>query len=780
MAVFFARFFMHVEADTKTMSQGIDGLTGQFSMKEWSRQQKEGKVSGGGGGGSGAARGSAESYLNGMQEVDNGQIPEELMAMGERFAQMLPDKELSMAKLSGYLMKWDRPEQALERKNIQELLCVSKDAQVVKEVRIYDHLRRVGLEHLAPWFEAHNIRFKHQLDGIDAALTKTWCWELSRNDGRCFDQLKRLLSHDKELQTNDYQTANITTIRDAFMTSFPVDSVSEWQDTDLRSQGGGDGGEGGKGGKGGKNDGESKSAISAIEPHHLLRVSLPDSFDEFNRSTTAVLSRGGGGGGGGGDGSQLALPPTSPPLLRSLSGEAMAIVRRLTELSQRLVETVTTGGKVKLSLWQLRWLLAQHDDPEDLIAAAQHMVDTRMAGQSGLNAAVPLSTYVWLKKAGLAKYSAIFEERGMSLASKVVADVKDMAVLKQTVPSMSNDERDFMLKLIQNKPEHSSDTVGASCPDKSSVVSMFWGAYGPSNGGKGGGESKAGESKTGDKAESKGGDTADATAAAAVATASASADAAADTSTNAGAATSASASPASARTIFEAAVEFSRRVSTKAGRSLVSSIELAQHFKRHAGSDWRGALETYSTELLAPPKVKAPTAPPPPPPSACWVHKALRVAEGNYDSVAAKLLDADITSKDDLLCDPGLSPEELKTMGLKLGEARRLTRLVVAFKSGEIDAGIPEAGDVLECPLYGDGIVVAFDEASDVYVLGSCYVDKHMNDGCDDRSVSVGATDGEQVPVAVEEDEEKKEGKGEGKQGGREEEWEPSRPGEEQ
>ena len=150
MAVFFARFFMHVEADTMTMSQGIDGLTGQFSMKEWSRQQQEGKVVGGGGG-SEAARGSAESYLNGMQEVDNGQLPEELMAMGERFAQMLPDKELSMAKLSGYLMKWDHPEQALERKNIQELLCVSKDAQVVKEVRIYDHLRRVGLEQLAPW-----------------------------------------------------------------------------------------------------------------------------------------------------------------------------------------------------------------------------------------------------------------------------------------------------------------------------------------------------------------------------------------------------------------------------------------------------------------------------------------------------------------------------------------------------------------------------------------------------------------------------------------------------
>ena len=424
------------------------------------------------------------------------------------------------------------------------------------------------------------------------------------------------------------------------------------------------------------------------------------------------------------------------------------------------------------------------------------MVDTRMAGQSGLKAAVPLSTYAWLKKAGLAKYSAIFEQCGMSLASKVVADVKDMAVLKQTVPSMSNDERDFMLKLIQNKPEHSSDTVGASCPDKSSVVSMYWGAYGPSNGGNGGGESKAGESKSGsgesksgesksgDKAESKGGDTADATTAAAVATASVSAnvsaDAAADTSTNAGAASSASASPASARTIFEAAVEFSRRVSTKAGRSLVSSIELAQHFKRHAGGDWRGALETYSTELLAPPKVKAPTPPPPPPPPACWVHKALRVAEGNYDSVAAKLLDADITSKDDLLNDPGLSPEELKTMGLKLGEARRLTRLVVAFKSGEIDAGIPEAGDVLECPLYGDGIVVSFDEASDVYVLGSNSVDKHMNDGCDDRSVSVGAIDGEQVPVAVAEEEEKKEGKGEGKQGGREEEWEPSRPGEEQ
>ena len=87
-------------------------------------------------------------------------------------------------------MQWDTPEQALERKNIQALLCVSKDAQAVKEVGIYEHLRRVGLEHLSPWFEAHNIRYKHQLGDIDPNSCKTWSFDLARNDGRCFDQVR--------------------------------------------------------------------------------------------------------------------------------------------------------------------------------------------------------------------------------------------------------------------------------------------------------------------------------------------------------------------------------------------------------------------------------------------------------------------------------------------------------------------------------------------------------------------------------------------------------------
>ena len=59
------------------------------------------------------------------------------------------------------------------------------------------------------------------------------------------------------------------------------------------------------------------------------------------------------------------------------SEAAMSTARHLTRLAQELVEIVSSGGKVLISLWQLTWLLSQHDIPEDLLKAAADLVAPR-------------------------------------------------------------------------------------------------------------------------------------------------------------------------------------------------------------------------------------------------------------------------------------------------------------------------------------------------------------------------------------------------------------------
>ena len=99
------------------------------------------------------------------------QISPHLMELGKKFSLMLPEKELAMAKLSGYLMKWEHPEDAVKVKNIQELLHVGSEKQIVNNKSIYDHFRRVGLEHLTPYFETHNYRFQHDLTRLNDVKT---------------------------------------------------------------------------------------------------------------------------------------------------------------------------------------------------------------------------------------------------------------------------------------------------------------------------------------------------------------------------------------------------------------------------------------------------------------------------------------------------------------------------------------------------------------------------------------------------------------------------------
>ena len=87
---------------------------------------------------------------------------------------------------------------------------------------------------------------------------------------------------------------------------------------------------------------------------------------------------------------------------------AMEVSKQLQSMAQDFVEVVSKNGRVEISLWQLRWLLSQFDNPDDLIYAARKMCDPRPLSSFQIE---PLKTRTWLKWIGLTKYLHQFEKK---------------------------------------------------------------------------------------------------------------------------------------------------------------------------------------------------------------------------------------------------------------------------------------------------------------------------------------------------------------------------------
>jgi DNA polymerase III delta prime subunit len=365
------------------------------------------------------------------EELDHEEA-RDLESIGEKFASMLPAGELSMAKLSGYLLQHDKIEDALSTKNIQSLLHIGQEKQIVQNVRIYDHLHRVGLGQFAPFFEKHHFRWKHDLVRLKVEDTKTWCWELMYDD-RTFNRLKRLLDGDSKMDTEEYPMATISTIRDAFLAHFeakrmlPISNSSrEMFLVDM------------------KGENVVAGSTHTLSPIALRRVGSAEYDELLEHAETGSVHA---------DEDELSIP------------------HRLQKLSRELVSCVSSGGKVLLSLWQLRWLLTQFDNPDDLIAAARIMVAPR-DHKSYLTQ--DLDTTTWLKWAGMEKHAHAFEEEGYTLFLTVQREI----TCKSDLPrSIKGEDAAFLIKLLKNDDADRDVTVGMMRPDRSAVVVMFWTAY---------------------------------------------------------------------------------------------------------------------------------------------------------------------------------------------------------------------------------------------------------------------------------------------------------------
>ena len=630
MVRLFTRFYAKAERDE------ANDQTQTFSMKERERMNggtgRANKIHGGGG--------SRRVYVS-----------PRLLKLGKTFSMMLPENELSMAKLSGYLMQQETPEDALAVKNIQELLQVSQEKQILTNKSIYEHFRRVGLEHLTPYFEANHYRFQHDLKRLDdVKLCKSWCWELEYDD-RAFKRLKHLLCNDPAMK-EEYQTATIATIRDAFLAQFAVNRMVETSN-DFSSMC--------------KDEGNEASSVGTSP---LAEEGNMMTAPKLRRLNTDELKS-----------SNLILTPAkrnegaASNKNNCIRNEflAMELSRHIQTLAQDLIEAVSRNGKVEISLWQLRWLLSQFDNPDDLILAAKNICSPRPLESFHVET---LSTRKWLKWIGMTKYIHHFEEKGgMSTYESVKESLAEGDGMLRKI-RISPDDRAFIMKLIKNKEEHRSQTSGILRPYKSHVANMFWSHYADKYGELCGGKHE----------------------------------------------------------LVGAASFFSKQVCDVYGRSTVSTIELKKYFKAHS-EKFEDALKNCKSVLLktrVPPKEKPPSPTRPP---THWVYKALRNDVGDLEKTVSESLEsADIKTKDDLLAKPSLSLEEMKAIGItKLGLAKRLYRLIQKLQRAE-ECGslnkacaIPEKGDLVETP-YGLGEVLAFIEDDDMYRIKLCFGEVYISD----------------------------------------------------
>mmetsp|Transcript_2968 Transcript_2968/g.8785 ORF Transcript_2968/g.8785 Transcript_2968/m.8785 type:complete len:915 (+) Transcript_2968:45-2789(+) len=133
------------------------------------------------------------------------------------FANALPEFELSMAQLQGFLLEHKKdPDGALA--HLPRLLLVSKPPVHVNRTSIYDHLRRVGLERFAPTLEYHGFHSVADAHGLTLDEAKRFSGEL-RADVQSARRLGQLLAGDPKLM-EDYQLADMATVKEMFLETF--------------------------------------------------------------------------------------------------------------------------------------------------------------------------------------------------------------------------------------------------------------------------------------------------------------------------------------------------------------------------------------------------------------------------------------------------------------------------------------------------------------------------------------------------------------------------------
>jgi hypothetical protein len=139
----------------------------------------------------------------------------------ELFASKLPEGELSMAKLQGFLLEHKNDETGQSAVDAVPTLLLQSKPQSLNGMSSFDHLRRVGLERFAPLFHHHGYMTKSEIEEAElkAADCGHWCFDLE-SDPHAMRRLKLLLETGGEKLLEHYALAELSTVQDAFIGNF--------------------------------------------------------------------------------------------------------------------------------------------------------------------------------------------------------------------------------------------------------------------------------------------------------------------------------------------------------------------------------------------------------------------------------------------------------------------------------------------------------------------------------------------------------------------------------
>jgi len=138
----------------------------------------------------------------------------------KEFALKLPTNEISMAQLQGHLLEHKTSAQ-LCIDSIPKLLQRSKP-QIQDTLSTWEHLRRVGLQDFAPIFEYHGYTERRDFKDLKIDRVQAWSPELGLSANE-FQRLSKLLGEDEVFMKQEYQTADLSTIREMFFIAFPAE-----------------------------------------------------------------------------------------------------------------------------------------------------------------------------------------------------------------------------------------------------------------------------------------------------------------------------------------------------------------------------------------------------------------------------------------------------------------------------------------------------------------------------------------------------------------------------
>jgi hypothetical protein len=150
----------------------------------------------------------------------------------DTFASRLPEYEMSMAQLQGYLLEYKGNGGGADAavQNVPRLLRMYKPQSVDRQT-VYEHLHRVGLDLWAPMFEARGYRFKADLRKVSLDTVRKWSL-LLRCDEVASGRMGELLGNDEGLAA-DYERADLATVKDLFMATYLPLSETRNRDDDT-------------------------------------------------------------------------------------------------------------------------------------------------------------------------------------------------------------------------------------------------------------------------------------------------------------------------------------------------------------------------------------------------------------------------------------------------------------------------------------------------------------------------------------------------------------------